>query len=84
MSLDLVPTSISLLLLHERETIMLEMQFVFGNSSTFSFLNSAFQMMIFPVLSPEMKEEMSYLLAMADTDPVCPGTALTHSPLSQK
>jgi hypothetical protein len=40
--------------------------------------------MIFPVLSPEMKELTLERVHSADTDPVCPTTALKHLSFSQK
>ena len=65
-----MPTIIYLSLLQDKETIIFDGQFVLGAVITFSFLKPSFQIIILPVLSPEIKELQSFLSAKAETDPL--------------
>jgi hypothetical protein len=83
-SLALVPTRSSLFLLQERDTTIVDGQLDFGRRRLFYFWNLSFQIIMLPRLSPEMKDSVSFLLQIAETEPLWPVTAFTQVYFYQK
>lgn len=78
------PIKISLFLLHDNETIIFEILLVLGMVIVFSLSNLSFQIIINPARSPEIKDFVSFLLQIEETDPLCPNIDFTHFSFSQK
>jgi hypothetical protein len=81
-----VPTRISLLSSIDKDMIMLALISFFKIVHLYNCSKFYPQTIIFPVLSPETKVCLSLFPVghKADTDPVCPDTALIHLSPSQK